>query len=303
MNPAPLSVELPGCVTMIENPTGLSLLRVSTPLGEGEVYLHGAQVTRWTPVGQRPLIWLSEASAFEPARAIRGGVPICFPWFGAGRGARMTPQHGFARLADWALVSAMDLDGVVTLTFRLTDEDVTDLPAAAGWGHSFELTYVVAFGSDLTVALTVRNTGDDEWSYEEALHAYLAVNDVEEVAVLGLEGSGYLDKLAHADGQRPLQAGPVRLTGETDRVYDSADAVTLTDPLAGREVRVAKYGSSNTVVWNPWQKKAAGMSDLGDDEWSQMVCVETANVLDFAITLRPGAAHALAARYSVEPTT
>jgi glucose-6-phosphate 1-epimerase len=214
----------------------------------------------------------------------------------------MSPQHGFARLAEWSLVSAMDLDGLVTLTFRLTDADVTDLPGAAAWPYRFELTYVVTLGAELTVALTVRNTGTEEWSYEEALHAYLAVSDVERAAVHGLAGVSYVDKLGDGGGRRPVQRGPVRLTQETDRVYDSADTVTVVDPDGAREIRIAKYGSSNTVVWNPWRSKAAGMKDLGDDEWSELVCVETANVLDFAINLRPGAAHALAARYSVEST-
>jgi glucose-6-phosphate 1-epimerase len=287
---------------MAGHPSELPRLLVHTPLGRGEVYLHGAQITQWTPTGQQPVIWLSRASAYEPGKAIRGGVPICFPWFGPGRGGRMTPQHGFARLAEWSLVSAMDLDGVVTLTFRLTEADVTDLPGAHAWGHPFELTYVVTFGAELTVALTVRNTGAEEWSYEEALHAYLAVDDVREISVEGVSGAGYIDKLAGGGRGRPLQAGPVTLSAETDRVYESADAVTLIDRTRAREVRVAKYGSSNTVVWNPWQTKAAAMSDLGDEEWSQLVCVETANVLDFAVSLRPGAAHALAARYSVEFT-
>ena len=301
MDPAPISVDLPSCVTVVEGESGLSLLRVSTAVGDGELYLHGAQVTSWTPQGQSPVIWMSQASAFERGKAIRGGVPICFPWFGPGRNGRMSPAHGFARLAEWPLVSAVDLDGVVTLTLRLTEADVIDLPAAQDWEHQFELTYVVTFGTELTVALTVRNTGGAEFSFEEALHAYFAVSGVEQVAVDGLAGAHYLDKTGKADSDYPLQVGPVTVREETDSVYYSGGAATITDPLGGRCIRVAKYGSSNTVVWNPGGHKAAAMSDFGDDEWPETLCVETANVLDFAISLRPKAAHTLAARYSLHP--
>lgn len=302
MDPAPISVDLPSSVTVHETESGLSRLQVATPVVSGEVYLHGAQVTGWTPAGGRQALWMSSASAFERGRAIRGGVPICFPWFGPGREQRMSPAHGFARLAEWPLASAVDLDGVVTLTFRLTEAEVAHLPGASLWSHQFELTYVVTFGPELTIALTVRNTGAAEFSFEEALHAYFAVVDVEQITVDGLASDRYVDKTAEVGGGYTLQAGPVTVSGETDRVYYSADAVTIIDPLSSRQIRVAKYGSSNTVVWNPGGQKAAGMSDIGEGEWQQLVSVETANVLDFAITLRGGAAHTLAARYSLSST-
>jgi glucose-6-phosphate 1-epimerase len=300
MGTAAISVDLPGSVAVVGSEPELARLQVATPLVTAEVYLHGAHVSSWTPAGERPVIWMSRTSAFERAKAIRGGVPICFPWFGPGRSSHLSPAHGFARLADWALVSAVDLDGVVTLTFRLTEADVAGLPGAQHWPHSFEATYVVILGAELTLSLTVRNTGTEEFSYEEALHSYLAVEDVTRVAVEGLHGDRYLDKTTGADGY-PVQNGPVTISGETDRVYYAAGPATLNDPVAGRKVRVAKYGSSNTVVWNPWQTKAAAMGDFDDDGWQHMVCVETANALDFAISLRPGAAHAMAVRYTLDP--
>jgi glucose-6-phosphate 1-epimerase len=301
MDPAPMSVDLPSSVTVSQSASGLSLLRVSTPVAQGEVYLHGAQVTGWVPAGQQPVLWLSSASTFSRDSAIRGGVPICFPWFGPGRGGRMSPAHGFARLAEWPLVSAVDLDGVVTLTFRLTEAEVSGVAGAATWSHPFELTYVVMFGTELNLALTVRNSGDREFSYEEALHAYFAVQGVEQVAVDGLAGDRYLDKTGRSGDDHPVQHGQVRVRGETDSVYTSAEAATITDARGGRRIRIAKYGSSNTVVWNPGAAKAAGMSDFGEGEWSSMLSVEAANALDFAISLRPGAAHTIAARYSVSP--
>jgi len=299
MAPAPISIDLPSSVSVAVTEAGMPRLRIATPTVEGEVYLQGAHITGWTPAGQRPVIWMSQDSLFQPQSPLRGGVPICFPWFGPGRDAKMSPPHGFARLANWSLVSAVDLDNDVTLTFRLTHADIPDLPAAADWAQEFELTYAVTFGAKLTVVLTVRNTGTTDFSYEEALHTYFAVDDITQVHVEGLDGARYLDKTATVRGNAPVQEGPVTFSNETDRVYDSSTATTIDDPTMNRSVRIVKYGSSNTVVWNPWQAKAAAMSDFDDDGWPNMVCVETANVLDLAISLRPGAAHAMATRYVV----
>lgn len=300
MEPRAIGVDLPTSVTLVGTDTDLPRLHVSTALVQGEVYLHGAHVSAWTPAGVAPVIWMSQSTALQRAKAIRGGVPLCFPWFGPGRSSKLAPAHGFARLADWALVSAVDLDGVVTLTFRLTDADVADLPGVAHWPYPFELTYVVTLGAELTLALTVRNTGSEEFSYEEAMHSYIAVDDATLVRVEGLTGARYLDKTSAAAGDYREQDGPVTIDDETDRVFYSAGAATIVDPVRRRSVRVAKYASSNTVVWNPWRTKAAAMSDFDDDGWQHMVCVETANALDFAITLRPGAAHAMASRYTVD---
>ncbi len=295
-----MSIALPESVTAAEGEGGLSVLRVATALATGEVYLHGAHVTAWTPAGAGPVLWVSNSARFTPDEAIRGGVPICFPWFGTGREPGLAPPaHGFARLAPWWLVAAEDDDGVVTLTLELTDADVTDLPAAAAWRHPFTARYAVTFGRELTLALTVENTGDEEVSYEEALHTYLAVADARTTAVQGLDGATYLDKTADGGPEPATQRGDVTFTAETDRVYDSAGTVVVVDESAGRRVGIDKDGSAHTVVWNPWSDKAAAMADYGDDEWPTMVCVETANALDAAITLAPGERHTMTARYAV----
>ncbi len=291
--------DLPDSVTLAEGEGGLPVLRVATAVATGEVYLHGAHVTAWTPAGSDPVLWMSGSSRFVPGEAIRGGIPICFPWFGPGRDGSMSPPHGFARLAAWRLVGATEHDGAVTVTLTLTDDDAGDLPAAAAWPHPFTATYAVTFGRELTVALTVENTGDSEISYEEALHTYLAVGDVRATTVQGLDGASYLDKAPGAGPDRVTQTGDVTFTGETDRVYDSAGTVVVVDGSVGRSIGVAKDGSAKTVVWNPWTDKAAAMADYGDDEWPTMVCVETANVLDDAVVLAPGARHTTTARYSV----
>ncbi|HLV04120.1 D-hexose-6-phosphate mutarotase [uncultured Georgenia sp.] len=293
------ATDLPDSVTLAEGEGGLPVVRVATAVATGEVYLHGAHVTAWTPAGSDPVIWVSGAARFAAGEAIRGGIPICFPWFGAGREPGLAPPaHGFARITGWRLIDGVDVDGAVTLTFRLTDADVRGLPAAAAWPHAFTATYRVTFGRELDVALTVENTGDGEISFEEALHTYLAVSDARTTTVVGLDGAPYLDKVT--GGPDPVtQRGEVTFTGETDRVYLSAADVIVRDEGAARSIGVTKEGSANTVVWNPWVDKAAAMADFGDDEWPAMVCVETANVLDDAVVLRPGERHGTTARYTV----
>jgi len=298
-----IAVDLPSSVTLADGEGGLPVLDVSTPVATGQLYLHGAHVTGWTPAGQDPVIWMSRASRFADRQPIRGGVPICWPWFGPGREpGGLSPAHGFARLADFTLVGADTApDGAVTLTLRLTDADVAGLPGAEHFTQPFELTYAVTLGTELTLALTVRNAGTKEYSFEEALHAYLTVKDITAVTVEGLEGVRYLDKTAAPGTDLVTQDGPVTFTGETDRVYHSTSPATVVDPAKARTVTATKENSANTVVWNPWTAKAAAMPDYDDAEWPTMVCVEVANALEDAVTLAAGESHTMTARYAVAP--
>ena len=293
-------VDLPDSVELVDGPGGLSLLRLSTPVPTGKLYLQGAHISAWAPAGEAEVIWMSKASMLAPAQPLRGGVPICFPWFGPGRDSSMSLVHGYARLADWSLASAEDVDGTVTLVLRLTDADVAGLPGAVKWQHPFELTYQVSFGVELAVALTVRNTGTEEFVFEEALHTYIGVQDIHRVRIEGLDGSQYFDRAPGAATERVTQVGPVTFTGETDRLYYSASPASVIDIAGGRRITVASDGSTNTVVWNPWIAKAAAMPDYGDEEWREMVCLEAANALVNAVTLNPGAEHTMSAQYAVD---
>lgn len=291
-----VTADLPDSVTLATGEGGLDLLRVATPLATAEVYLHGAHVSAWTPAGEQPVLWMSNHSDFAPGKAIRGGVPICFPWFGAGREPGLTPPHGFARIVPWRLVEAREEGDVVTLTLRLISADVADLEAAAPWPYDFEATYTVRIGRELGLALTVRNSGEEDFSYELALHTYLDVTDARTTRVLGLDGAEYLDK-APGGGPGRTQHGGVTFTGETDRVYAATGTAVVDD--GRRRIGAAKDGSAHTVVWNPWAAKAAAMADYGDDEWPGMVCLEAANALDEAVTLTAGQSHTLAVTYTV----
>jgi glucose-6-phosphate 1-epimerase len=194
---------------------------------------------------------------------------------------------------------AEDGDGASTLTFRLTNSDVAGLPSVQFWPHPFELTYTVTFGADLAIDLAVRNSGEKAYSFEEALHTYFAVKDIADAAIEGLDGLQFLDRAPNAPTEPAPQVGAVTFTDETDRVYSSVGASAIVDPAGRRVITVAKDRSANTVVWNPWSAKAAAMPDFGDDEWTDMVCVETANVLQHAVTLGAGDLHTMSTRYSV----
>jgi len=287
---------LPPSVRLEPGQGGLPVVRVTSLGSTAEIYLHGAHVTSWVPAGQQPVVWLSAASRFDAGSAIRGGVPICFPWFGARAGHPGAPQHGFARLSDWELVDARDQGDDVVVELRLTDNEATQ---ASAWPFLFEATFTVVVGAQLSMTLEVVNRDTTEFTFEEALHTYLAVGDVRSTEITGLEGTDYVDRPSGPD-PLPGEPGPVRFTGPTDRIYLATTAQTTVRDAAGeRSVSIAKDGSATTVVWNPWIDNAQAMADFGDDEWTGMVCVETCNVRDDSVLLEPDQSHTMTARMEV----
>jgi glucose-6-phosphate 1-epimerase len=281
---------IPGHLAFEEH-NGLIRAQVHLSSAAAIVYLHGAHVTHWQPAGQAPAIFLSDKSEFAAGKAIRGGVPICFPWFGPRSDGKAGPSHGFARIQEWELAFAALIPGEagdqLQLTFTLGP---TELSRSLGFDN-FRAVYEVIVGTELTLRLTVANPGDEPLRIEEALHSYFAVGDVRGTPLTGLEGAAYIDK---TDGLRvkTAPAGPLLLTGETDRVFPSnAAAVTIYDEVNVRTIAVQKTGSATTVVWNPWSEGAAKIGDLPDYAWTGFVCVEAANTGADAITLAPGETH------------
>lgn len=274
---------------MTHHLTTTPMVGIEATPGDGRygVFDHGAHVWAWQPAGERPVLWLSEASLFEAGRAIRGGVPVIFPWFGPGRQPGMTPAHGFARLDAWrrtAVADSLDEDGALVVSYAFDRGDAGQTPA---WPYSFAVT----FGrTSLDMALTVTNTDDRPFDFEEALHTYLAVGDVRQVELEGLDGAPFWSKVTD---ERSIEQGVVRLDSAFDRVYTSSGTIVLTDPVWGRRLEISKENSDNTVVWNPWVSGAAAMADFADDEWPEMICVEAANVLSNAVVLEPGTSHTM----------
>jgi glucose-6-phosphate 1-epimerase len=289
--------EIPDALRFEDGQGGLIRAVISTPEAEADVYLQGAHVAHWTPRSQRPVLFVSPKSLFAPGKAIRGGVPVIFPWFGARGDGKPGPAHGFARNTQWVIEGTkLRNDGRVEVTLALAPDD-----AARGFGYSaFHLRFRVTVGSELQIELETRNDGKKPLVYEEALHTYLAVANICQVSVFGLEGTAYIDK---TDGFKRKQLGnePLRITKETDQVHLGTKASCVVhDPVWNRRIIVEKNGSDSTVVWNPWIDKTKGMSDMAPNDWKEMICIETANAADNAVHLSPGASHKLTASIRVE---
>ncbi len=293
MNPALQAHDIPGVAKFEEGPGGLAVLVITSAAAEARIFVHGAQLTHWRPEGEEPVIFTSAESLYQEGKAIRGGVPVCFPWFGPYEGQ---PAHGFVRNKSWGVEAVTQLaDGSVQATFVTKSDEST----RAKWPHDFvaRLTYTV--GATLTMDFEVENTSAAPFKYSEALHTYFVVADARQAHVTGLDGTEYRD---FPDRSKLLpQNGPIHFTEEVDRVYVNTKATcVLEDPVMQRRIVVAKEGSDSTTVWNPWIAKSAALSDFGDDEWQQMVCIETVNAAENSVTLAPGAKHCTTARISVE---
>ena len=268
-------------------PGGMIRALITGPHASGTVYLHGAHVTNWTPSGERPVLYISSRSRFEPGIAIRGGVPVIFPWFGPRGGGLPGPMHGFARMVDWEVEgSQLRPDGSVELRLVLGPSN-----ASRDLGYdAFQLQFRVAIGATLEMELAVHNLSDGPLNFEEALHTYFSVGDVHKASLTGLEGTTYVDKTA-ALARKETQ-GPIRFIKETDQVHlDTASTCEIHDQEWDRTVVVEKAGSQTTVVWNPWIEKNRNLADMAPDDWQGMCCVETANALDSAIVLPGGGVH------------
>jgi D-hexose-6-phosphate mutarotase len=290
---------LPDGATLEKGSGGLERLAITTRESRAQIYLHGAHVAHFQPEGARPVLWVSRQSNFvsgTPGKPIRGGIPVCFPWFAQRKSDPTAPMHGFARLLTWRLGEVThDPAAGARATLHLSSSDFT----RGMYAHDFEVSLTVTVNARLTIEFAVRNTGATPMTFENALHSYFAVGDSRQIAITGLEGAPYIDKV---DGwARKTETTPIAIAGETDRHYLGAKGkVTIVDPVWQRRIGISKSGSATTVVWNPWIAKAKALPDFGDDEWPEMVCVETTNALDDAVTLAPGATHVTEATIAIE---
>lgn len=285
-----------GHLSFAADPGGLPMAVIENAHASARIALNGANVMHFQPHGQSPVLFLSQQAAFKPGKAIRGGIPICWPWFGPHPTDPTKPQHGFARTSLWRVLgSAANGDGSTEVRLGLRDHADTH----ALWDHAFALELIVTAGPALSVTLAARNTGESAFTCTAALHTYFTIGDVNTIRLLGLDGVTYVDK-ADSD-QVKTQHGDVTITAETDYVYlDTTGPVTIADPSLNRRIVVSKTGSRSTVVWNPWIERARALSDFGDDEYMRMVCVETANAVNDVVTIQPGDAHRLACHIATE---
>jgi len=274
--------------------------------GEDELLIaeQGAQILSYRQGDAPPIIWLSEEAAFQQGQSVRGGVPICWPWFGdlarnpqavqtSYHGEQPAPFHGLVRALPWQLREQRSDGDAAILEFDCPQA----LGALPGWPHRVELTLYVRLADDLQLTLSSRNNGSVAVSISQALHTYFAISDIHQVHVEGLAGCPYIDTLL--DWKECQQQDDLHFSGETDRVYQQLPAtLNLVDPAWQRRILLTTSGSMSAVLWNPWIDKAQRLTSFADDAWQRMLCIETANVLDDAVVLQPGQRHTLAVSIS-----
>lgn len=272
----------------------IPVVEINNEFSTSLISLQGAHVLSWKPVGEDDVIWLSSDAKFAVGKSVRGGIPICWPWFGAHESNTAFPAHGYARTVNWQVKETEALaSGETQITFQL-DTQQLEKPLVEMWPQATVAEYCLTIGKALTMELTTWNNSETAMTIGQALHTYFNINDVRETCITGLEDKTYLDK---TDGfKRKIQTGAVVISDEVDRVYlDTADDVVIDD--SKRKIIISKKGSHSTVVWNPWKTVADKMGDLGEDGYLKMVCVESANAADDTVSIAAGAHYSLRVIY------
>jgi D-hexose-6-phosphate mutarotase len=296
-----------------DDPSGLVFLDIESDAARASLCLQGAQVLLWQPEHARdPVLWLSDHAKAAKGKSLRGGIPVCWPWFGPHASEAGAPAHGFARNLAWSLAGAWTIPGGgVEVLLALPDPFQEGGPWAgeagsamrAFWPHQCSLELRASFGRSLELELVTRNAGDRECVVGEALHSYFRVGDILETRVLGLESCEYEDRVGTP--HRARQQGAVTFAGETDRVYiDPAPDCVIDDPILARRIHLRTRGSASTVLWTPWKEKAARLGDLGEGDragagWRGMVCVESANALERSVRVPPRGVHRMGVEITV----
>jgi len=274
---------------LFTNDNDFEMIEIKNENATAKIALQGAHLFEYTRRGEAPLLWVSPTAHFEKGKAIRGGIPVCWPWFGKNAEHPGWPQHGFARTAHWKLESITeptDRLSVVTLSLESKQLEQSWFP------FRFRLNLRIGIGETLSLSLTTENYDDTPITITEALHTYFSVGDIATVSVTGLERVTYADNLENFAHKSETSA--VTITGEIDRVYlDTEAPVTIRDGKRKRSITVGSRGSRSTVVWNPWITKAAAMADFADDGYKTMLCIETANALTNKVTIAPGESHTM----------
>lgn len=276
---------------------GFPVIEIKTKAASARVALHGAQVLSWAPKDAEPVLYSSPRAIMEPGKAYRGGIPICWPWFGEHTDDPTKPVHGFARTRFWELTFAKSGASNARLEFRLPIDDETK----ALFPHQYELTAIIAIGDKLSVTLKTKNTGEELFRIGGALHTYLSVGDINRIQIEGLTECHYLDKIGTPTDR--FQEVPLKIEEETDRIYRSVASVLMRDLNQHRAIFVDKAGSRSTVVWNPWVAGSKKIKDLPDRGYQEFVCLETANANKDLPTVRPGKTHTLETVLGIRPLT
>jgi glucose-6-phosphate 1-epimerase len=278
-------------VTFHDGKGGLSVIHINTPHATTVISLYGAQALSFVPKDQKDVLWMSEHSHFENGKAIRGGIPVCFPWFGPHLTDKALPQHGFARLQQWEVTSVEELRDEIVIKLSLRESPFS----LAMWPYPFNATAEFTVGKTLDVSLTVTNTGSETFEYSDALHTYFNISNIEAITIEGLQNATYYEGFDMELKQQTTSL--LTINSETNRRYvNHRDRCIIHDPGYSRTIKSFKTGSNVTVVWNPWEATAKTMTDIHPGGYKTFVCAEPANAypgIDM-ITLVPGETHTLA---------
>lgn len=291
-------LKLHAHVTQTKDESGLQYLEIDNPLASAKIALQGAHVIAWKPrFLNEPVLWLSSNARFVKGRSIRGGVPICWPWFGAHPTDSTFCPHGFARVIPWRIT---DIDSTPTGATRIMLEMLDTPEAKRQLSYPYALSATVTVGRRLRIDMKTTNHADHPFVIGEAFHTYLNISDISNVNITGMQDCVYADKVQNY--QREVEHNALTFDGEFDRVFinHSSDCV-VHDKGFNRLIKVSKSGSDTTVVWSPGAEKANAMADMGlPDEWRKTICVETTNALENMVVINPGRTHTISAEYLVE---
>ncbi|WP_346858289.1 D-hexose-6-phosphate mutarotase [uncultured Draconibacterium sp.] len=269
---------------------------VSNKYADATISLYGAQILNYNPVRSMEILWMSPESIFEKGKAIRGGIPVCFPWFGPHVSDETMPQHGFARILDWEVSKTEMLpNGESKIVLQLCSSEETK----KYWPYDFCADMIFTVGNKLSVTLKVTNTSNEPLDYTCALHSYFSLSAIQNITIEGLENTLYQNQL---DGGEYLQETELLeiAQAETRHYYDTETTCVIDDPIYKRRIRIEKEGSKNTTVWNPWAEACLQMGDVPDDAYETFVCLETVNKINNSIELSPGENHETTAIIGIE---
>jgi glucose-6-phosphate 1-epimerase len=283
---------IPGQIDFINGSGNLPFIKVYNPCATALVSLLGGQILSYKPVTESDdMFFLGKLSAYEDGTAIRGGIPVCWPWFGPDPKGLHRPNHGFVRNHFWRVVQTASTPTETTITLQFSDSQ----KAERTWKHPFTLLLTLNIGETLSLQLTTHNSGGKPFAITQAFHTYFNVSNINRIQVLGLEDCRYFDKLDQ--GKEKQQTGSVMITGAVDRIYEDIDNhVMLNDPGFNRRIEVNSQHCRTGVVWNPWTK---AMTDLEPDDYQRFVCVETGNIAFDLIQIPPGGEHRLLTNFRI----
>ena len=287
---------IPGKISFREGAGGWPYAEINHPEAKAVVSIYGAHVLNFIPTGRADVLWNTSKSIFQKGKAIRGGIPLCWPWFGPHPSDATKPAHGFARISMWTIESTgITHTGDIQLTLQINASAKTE----EFWPYAFSATLTITIGKALHVELAITNTGNEDFTYTDALHSYIHVGDASQITIEGLQGVSYYDYTDQNALKQQMEALTTIRKEENRRYVDTASTCIIHDPVLGRNIQVTKVGSNTTVVWNPWVETAKTFVDMQDEDYKTMICMEAANAFDETITLAPMKSHRLATSLSI----